>query len=402
MKALLIGNYLPDQQESMQRYAGLLAAELPDQGICAELIRPEARFGKGLSTNAPTLAKYLGYIDKLVLFPFRLRRLARRLSSDGESSAFIHICDHANAHYTSALRKVPVVATCHDLLPIRSARGEFRENPVSRTGKMLQSMIARGLERADHVICVSEATRLDLLRVTRVHPRRCSVVLNGLNYEYRPMPPEQAFNLLAELLPPGNKDARRPIVRFLLHVGGNPWYKNRAGLLRIYHELVRAWPEAPPLVLAGKTLPPDLLAFIRSLGLESRVHSLPGCDNETLRALYSAAELLVFPSLAEGFGWPIAEAMACGCPVLASHVPPMNEVGGKAAWYANPRNTEQFAAKIREILGLPPAIMTARRLDSLEWAARYNPRAMIAAYKVCYAQHIPGLRIGTALSLQDA
>ena len=110
---------------------------------------------------------------------------------------------------------------------------------------------------------------------------------------------------------------------------------------------------------------------------------LAGCDNETLCALYSLAEALLFPSLAEGFGWPVIEAQACGCPVLCGSIGPFPEVTRGTASMHDPADESGFAAELLRLLAQPGARqnLTAQGLEN---ARRFAPATMIANYLACY------------------
>ncbi len=373
LKVLLLGNYGPDRQNSMQAFAGLLASELPRRNVAVEMIRPEPAFNR-LGQGGAGLGKWLGYIDKLALFPGQLRR---RLSRMG-SSEVLHICDHSNAVYTKTAAAVPHLVTCHDLLAIRSALGEFPENPTGATGRIYQKLIRRGLNGAARVACVSHATRKDLLALTALPPDQVQVVHNGLNYDYCPMPRPESLERIAKKMGAAPR-------KFILHVGGNQWYKNRAGVVGIYLELLKILPDAPDLFLVGKDWTPALRAQIAQSGHGEKIAAIQGAEAEDLRAFYSAAEALLFPSLMEGFGWPVIEAQACGAPVVASNLGPMTEVGGDAACYVDPRNWTEAARVLRDLLAEMPAEREARRGRSLANAARFSTGRMINGYLEQYS-----------------
>lgn len=395
MNIFLIGNYEPDRQKSMQRFAQLLFDELRSRNIQVELRKPPIRFGR-FRFGSRFFDKWLGYLDKLVLFPRALRReLAHRGSVTGANTV-LHICDHSYAAYVRHFRDTPALVTCHDLLAVRSAFGEFPENPTGLSGRTLQRMIVRGLSCSPHVACVSEATRGDLLRLTQLPAERVSVVPNGLNYPYRPMPDGEAAECVARLLAK-NSSARREtsetisttdrIARgFILHVGGNQWYKNRPGVLRIYRRLTELMPDAPDLVIAGHPLLEQWRAWIEDNGLQHRIHAIEGADNEDLRALYSRAELLLFPSLAEGFGWPIIEAQGCGCPVVTADHAPMSDIGGTAAWYCNPKNHFAAALLLQRALAASQAERERRRAESRSNIQRFSTERMVDGYLKLYAR----------------
>lgn len=364
MRILLIGNYAPDNQESMLRFAALMERELKARGHTVRLMQPQAH----LARSTGGLGKWLGYLDKLVFFPFALKRALKDFD-------VVHVCDHSNAFYTKYLADIPNVVTCHDVLAIRSALGEVPENTISASGRLLQRMILNGLRLAQYVVCVSSVSREEMLRVTGRPSESSEVVHLSLGYPYFPMVPEQALERLDAL----GYDARLP---FFLHVGGASWYKNRLGLLQIFNHLQQKLsPEPTRLLLVGGKFEPELLAYIAESGLEHKVTLLQGLSNEDLRAVYSLAEALIFPSIQEGFGWPVLEAQACGCPVFATGREPMTEVGGDAAIYFDPSDTAAAAAIIAAALANRAEI----RRKGLANLSRFTARQMVDGYLHAYA-----------------
>ena len=382
LNVILIANYENDRQESMLRFAGLLEAELGKAGISVEVIRPQAFFGR-LKRGATGIGKWLGYIDKFLIFPLALINKLRRLRGE---DCVVHICDHSNAIYTRWLQKIPHLVTCNDLLAVRSARDEFPTHHTGFTGKFLQHWICRGLVRAVRITCISEATMCDLLRLPGIAPAKVDVTYMGLNHPYTPMPKAQAL-LQIEKLAVG-------AVPYLLHVGGNQWYKNRLGVLQIYaalDESIRSF----KLVMVGPAFDRAMIEFIDSHPeIAANVVSLTDVDNETLSALYSAAELLLFPSLEEGFGWPIVEAQACGCRVVTTRKAPMTEAGGDAAFYLPACESngeihgwvEKAAQVVKRALAqddVARAEMVARGLQNAE---RFSATAMAQRYVAIYRE----------------
>ena len=386
MKVVLIGNYEPDRQESMQRFADLLFDQLRALGVSVELVKPPVFFGRFQSGSA-LLNKWLGYLDKYGLFPAQLRRFQPGHGSY-ERGVIVHICDHSNAPYIRGIRGARTVVTCHDLLAVRSAAGEFPENPTGLFGRKLQRIIVDGLSSSPHVACVSEATRVDLLRLSGLTEQQVTVVPNGLNYPYRPMPTGEATACVRSLL--ANAGRRTSAASddnprsYILHVGGNQWYKNRTGVLHIYRRLLELMPDAPDLVMVGKPLFEPQRTWIEVNGLKNRVISIEGAGNEQLRALYSQAALLLFPSLAEGFGWPILEAQASGCTVVTANRPPMPEVGGSGAHYCNPRNFIESAALLQRVLQAGRRARTETMETDRANVARFSTDAMIRGYLKLY------------------
>ncbi len=333
MRILLVANHEPDGQESMLRYAAWLQRTLAARGHQVTVTAPSVFFSR--LASSPGLKKYLGYLDKFLLFPFRLRCLAR-------SHHLVHILDHSNSMYLRTARRKPNLITCHDLLAIRAARGEFSQAPTSWTGRLLQRWILSGLCGARNVLCVSGKTAEDLKTLTgdvgSNGATRC-VIYNALNWSYRP-----GAALSGAL---ASRQGLRQGERYFLHVGGNQWYKNRVGVLRIFARLVEIEEfSGARLILAGKPLTGELREVIRAERLANCVIEAVDATNEELQALYGNAVAMLFPSLEEGFGWPILEAQACGCPVVTTGRPPMSEVAGEAAIFIDPMDPQGAATAI--------------------------------------------------------
>lgn len=374
---LLIGNYAPDQQQSMQRFAAMMLDGLRAAGIPAELIAPEPVLGRFRAAGA-FVAKWLAYIDKLIIFPRALRRtIAKRKPS------VVHICDHSNAVYVADSKEVPTVVTCHDLLAVRGALGEETDCPASASGRLLQRWIIRGLRRARAVACVSRATLADAQRLIGdgENAPRLSVITSGLNYSFRRLAADQVRKRLHVV------EALREAQPFVLHVGSNLRRKNRDGVLRIFARSATEWNGS--LLFAGDALTAELRSLGQQLGISHRIIEVVHPDGPLLEALYNASTALLFPSRFEGFGWPIAEAQACGCPVLCSDNEPLPEVGGEAALLRRVDDEEGFAADLVRLSR--PAEREMWAAKSLMNAERFSAARMIAEYIELYRSVAPAL-----------
>jgi len=177
--------------------------------------------------------------------------------------------------------------------------------------------------------------------------------------------------------------------QYLFHVGGDHWYKNRAGVLRIFQalsKLLRAeGAPVPRLVMAGNALSQEMRDFVAANGLAASVIEIADPSNEELRSLYTGATALLFPSLYEGFGWPLIEAQSCGCPVITSNRPPMTEVAGDAALYIDPAEETTAAALIaanldRLYLLRDAGFRNIQRFDAERIAEKYERFFILAAY----------------------
>jgi glycosyltransferase involved in cell wall biosynthesis len=366
MKVLLVGNYAPDRQDSMQIYASMLERGLRARGHEVRLLRPPAVLGARVAESSP-MFKWLGYADKFLLFRRELRRAA-------SSADVVHLCDHSNAMYVAALAQRPHVVTCHDLLAIRSAMGHFPENRVGLTGRIFQRLIARGLCRAQAILCVSAKTRDDLRQYLAIPQERLHVVPNALHWPYKPLETDACAPLLVSV-------GLRRGEAYFFHVGGNHWYKNRGAVIEIFAELHKLpqYAEAR-LVMAGGAIKPELRAIAQKHGVDTALIAAGALRQEQLEALYSCAVATIFPSLEEGFGWPILEAQACGCPVVTTDRMPMKEVGGEAAILIDPTEPAAAARTIADALE-----DTARiRAAGLRNAASYTADGMLDG---CEALH---------------
>lgn len=382
-KIVLVGNFQPDRQESMLRFERALAGGFTARGLPVETIRPEPHFIKcGPRYRYGGLPKYLGYLDKFLLFPRRLHRIARAAAP----GTVFHIVDHGNAVYAPHLRPAPVLVTVHDLLQIRSARGEFPQNRLSRSGAKYQEWILQNLSKLPAAVCISEKTRTDLQRLTGLADNSIAVVPNSLNFPYSPLPASEATPLLARALArhhlrwPAPRAEAGETPRFLFAIGGAQWYKNRTGIIAIYAALRRLPGPARPLVYVGPAFDSEQQALIDQHCLHDAVIRIPGLDNRELQAAYSLADGLLFPSWEEGFGWPIAEAQACGCPVFTTNRAPMTEVAGDAACYFDPTDPAAAASTIAAAL----ADSAPLREAGLARAPRWEPGVMLDAYFNCY------------------
>jgi glycosyltransferase involved in cell wall biosynthesis len=283
----------------------------------------------------------------------------------------MHICDHSNAMYAdAAAANVPVVVTCHDLIAVRSALGEDLHCPVSFTGRLLQRWILRSLRRADAVVCVSHATRDDAEQlISRRGPSpKLEVISNGLNYPYQKLTPPEASERLRNV-----SGLTSP---FVLHVGSNLPRKNRDAVLRIFARNKDKWDAR--LVMAGDPLDSEQVCLARRLEIIDRIVEIKDASDEMLEALYSSAIALVYPSLSEGFGWPIIEAQACGCPVVCSNIPPMPETAGGAGLFHDATDEAGFAADMLRLNDAAERAIWSEK--SLRNAERFSTAKMISRY----------------------
>ena len=269
--------------------------------------------------------KWLGYVDQYLIFPLEIRK-----KLNGTEKLFV-FTDQALGPWVPLVADRPHVIHCHDFLAQRSAEGEIPENQTRWTGKKYQKFIRSGYSTGKNFISVSHSTKQDLHRFLSATPLISEVVHNGLNQSFTPINPDIARHKLGEHLNMDLNDG------YILHVGGNQWYKNRKGVMEIYQEWRTITKMSIPLLMIGEGPDPTLKEFREMSPFKSDIYFLSGLKDEYVRLAYSGALLFVYPSLAEGFGWPIAEAMASGCPVITTEEAPMTEVAGKAGIFISRR-----------------------------------------------------------------
>ena len=367
--------------QSMPRFAKMIA-----EGMRARGHDVDTWTAKPLVYRFPAparLKKWLGYIDQFMLFPLQVQWRLRRLQAD---TLFV-FGDQALGPWVPLVAHRPHVIHVHDFMALRSALGEFVQNPTGWTGRKYQALIRRGFSRGSCFVSVSENTRKQLQRFLPQKPSVSEVIYNGLNYPFRPMTLVESNATLVPVgltVPPGG---------FLLHVGGNEWYKNRQGVLEIYEAYAQQTTNPLPLWMVGTSPSLALRERAQRMTAKGEIRFLSGLSNEQVCAAYSTARLLLFPSLAEGFGWPIAEAMASGCLVLTTGEAPMTEVGGEAAFYiaSRPmRNPDEWAAlagkSVLKILHLTQDEVEHRRQLGFLQVARFDAEQTLNAYEHIYQQ----------------
>lgn len=381
MKIALVTNYVPDGQQSMLRFGDLLRRELSARGHEVVVIAPTPLSGHRWLARAAG-EKWAGYAAKYLSFPSELRDALQ--GGPPAAAQVIHVVDHSNALYIPARRDRPWIATCHDLLAVRGARGEDTDCPASWLGRRLQEAIVRGLARADAIACDSRSTLDDADRLVPRDSRqqRRSIPL-GLNQPLRPQPASAARARLAA------REPRLAAAPYLLHVGSNLARKNKAGVLRIFAQ-ARAAGWDGWLVLAGAPLTPELQSAAGALGVGAQVLALPHVSDEELAALYSAAHALVFPSKCEGFGWPVLEAQACGCPVICSDRTSLPEVGGDAAQVFALSDEAGMADAVGRLQS--PDARAAVIARGFANAGRFSVERMVDAYLELYEEVVSSRR----------
>ena len=248
-------------------------------------------------------------------------------------------------------QRIPQVVMVHDL------------RPISHPERSLQSLYFRGwvpplLRSCRHVLTNSQFTAREIQRCTGLSDSRITVTPLGYDDQvFKPGPP-----------PPGSRE--RP---YLLHVGQAYPHKNLRRLLQAFAQVARLYPDVK-LVLAGKTHPSEtsvLHLMVQRLALQPRVEFRNYVPYAELPDLYRGALALVYPSLWEGFGLPVLEAMACGTPVVTSAGSGTEEAAADAALLVDPEDIRELTEALRNLIG-DASLRCALRQQGLRRASQFS------------------------------
>ena len=258
------------------------------------------------------------------------RRTIRRLGEDG----YIYHSTYYNSRNLRCARKygMPTVVTVFDFI------SEKYPDPKPRYRQILNEKI-ESLSLADRVISISHNTKKDLLEYSSTRPERVSVI-----------PLASSFESITS-----DGDVSKPRSQFILYVGKRDGYKNFSTLLHAFAHGSRMRTQLQLIAFGGGAFTEFEVKEISSLGVAEAVLNVQGTDEE-LRNLYQNAKLFIYPSLYEGFGLPLLEAMSLGCPVLASNTSSIPEVCGEAAMYFNPESSEELYDLLEKTLTNQPLL----------------------------------------------
>lgn len=242
---------------------------------------------------------------------------------------------HGLAFVTPWATRKPTVVTVYDLSFIH-----YPESFPKAQRLYLQSQTGRSCRQAQHIITISEASKQDICHHFGIAPEKITVIYPGVDPIFRPLPEaqKQAFRQNKQL--PG---------RFILHVGTLQPRKNILVLLHALAQLNQ--PEIHLVIVGGKGwFYEQIFQTVQQLGLLTQVHFPGYVADEELPFWYNCADGLVFPSVYEGFGMPIAQALACATPVIASKSSAMPEVGGQVALYFDPHDVSDLVRQLQQLL----------------------------------------------------
>jgi glycosyltransferase involved in cell wall biosynthesis len=280
---------------------------------------------------------------------------------------------HSMAFVSPLVAPCPVVVTVYDLSFIH-----YPERFPVWQRRYLAGQTARSCRQARRVVAISESGRRDIHACFGVPLAHIDVVTPGVDAHFRPRPPAEveAFRRREELP-----------ARFLLHVGTLQPRKNIPLLLKAVAQLKR--PELLLVLAGGKGwFYDEIFEAVQALGLEKQVRFAGYVPDAELPLWYSAASLLLFPSVYEGFGMPVIQAMACGTPVVAANASAVPEAAGEAALFFDPQDVTALAEQMEKVVDNPAlaAVMVERgyaQAQRFSWEE--SGRRLAATYRQALA-----------------
>lgn len=277
--------------------------------------------------------------------------------ADRDGIDLLHCPDHVAIVVRQA--HCPIVLTIHDLTTLshpktHSARARF----------YMQALMPASIRRAARIVCVSHSTELELHRYFEDAESKTTVVHSAASGRFRLIEPYKVTGVLRRWKLASDS--------YLLYLGTIESRKNLEGLIRAYARAC-ILPDSPVLAIAGRVRDSarHLLELPRTLGIEGKVHFLGYVDDDEAVALYNGALAFIYPSLYEGFGLPILEAMACGTPVITSNTSSMPEVAGDAAILVDPGDPQSLANAIVAV-ATQPELRTAMRNMGLARSSQFS------------------------------
>jgi glycosyltransferase involved in cell wall biosynthesis len=266
----------------------------------------------------------------------------RLVSKQISSVDLFHVVEPCDGHIVYWLKNKgkPIVVTCHDLINFSFPDNTKSSTQLPQLSDNAWKYSVKGMKYADRIISVSAATAKDTTQILNIAPELINVVPNGVESIFQPLPKEQVKSL---------RDRWESSSTFcLLNVGTNHPRKNISNILQAL-AILKEMNLSFQFWKVGADFTVEQQQFIQNHNLTSNIKYLGKPDKLTLCEIYNAADLLLAPSLYEGFGITILEAMACGTPVITGEVSAMPEVVGDAGVLVDPKDAKAIANAVNRL-----------------------------------------------------
>ncbi len=373
MRIALVSNAPPKSgMGKPARFLGELLRRCSDQPLTVDEFTIEAREGVALKNGVVVARRRLRTPWK----PVAWLRLGRALDLTGYD--VIHLTNQTLAFLADTC-PVPVVLTVWDLIE--------RLEPQERLGGLAARILYRGIPAAARVISVSKATAEALRRLYHIPNERLRVIYPALPGAFRHVPDIWETAGGKAFLAAQKLQTTEPII---LYVGSEHRRKNLPRLLEAVAAVRRSVPDllfvkiGPPGLARGRT---EFISKVERLSLSPSLRLVEEANDDELAYWYHAATVLAFPTLAEGFGFPPLEAMACGTPVVTSQRSSLPEVVGDAAILVNPESVSSIADGVRRVL-YDQALRAELSRRGLQRAAAFSPEATLRSTVAVYQEAV--------------
>jgi glycosyltransferase involved in cell wall biosynthesis len=364
LEVTMFGPLAADRQFSMELYGRELARAIRSDTESIHVREFAIRGAFSQSARAWSRLRRTGsQLDRFVAYP--VAAFAARAQVN-------HILDHSYSFLAFFTDPHRTVITFHDAVLSKLANRELPTDSYPRLAIAAQRIRLRALRGVSRVITDSCASRTDLLRFTDYPEEKVSVIPLGVSDRFHP--PKLG----------GDEAGKAPQNLHLLHIGHCGPYKNIEGILRALPLIQSRCGDSVILLKAGLPFTRPQRELISQLGLENAVRYVGVVAESELPALYAKADVLLMPSLHEGFGLPVLEAMACGTPVVASTAGALPETAGEAALLVDPLDIEGLADAVVRIVddGELRAELRRRGLErAREFPWRRTALATVSVYR---------------------
>lgn len=250
-----------------------------------------------------------------------------------------HILDQSYGHLLFFLNPQRTVVTCHDLNPLKfSWKKQWKE----KVKKKLYLLSLKGMKRAAKIIAVSQATKRDIIEFLNYPEEKIVVIPEGVNKIFRPIKDKAAYQKILKYKLPN---------KFILYVGHSGEFKNLKAVLKTFSLLLQnpAFSDFH-FVKIGEAFSDSQEKLIKKLKIQNRIKRIPYVPEKDLPLIYNKASCFLHLSLMEGFGLIILEAMACGCPAVASDIPAIRELTEGKIPLVSPNDTKSSLPLLKKIL----------------------------------------------------